>query len=83
MERRLLSVIIPMYNAEKFIASMIKAIQNQSYTNFEVIIVDDQSTDNSVEVVKKMVSYDSRFHLFVRPNLVMVFTTDYYSIFYR
>ena len=56
-----------MYNAEKFIASMIKAIQNQSYTNFEVIIVDDQSTDNSVEVVKKMVSYDSRFHLFVRP----------------
>lgn len=42
-----------MYNAEKFIASMIKAIQNQSYTNFEVIIVDDQSTDNSVEVVKK------------------------------
>ncbi len=53
MERRLLSVIIPMYNAEKFIASMIKAIQNQSYTNFEVIIVDDQSTDNSVEVVKK------------------------------
>lgn len=52
MERRLLSVIIPMYNAEKFIASMIKAIQNQSYTNFEVIIVDDQSTDNSVEVVK-------------------------------
>ena len=69
MERRLLSVIIPMYNAEKFIASMIKAIQNQSYTNFEVIIVDDQSTDNSVEVVKKMVSYDSRFHLFVRPNL--------------
>ena len=47
MERRLLSVIIPMYNAEKFIASMIKAIQNQSYTNFEVIIVDDQSTDKS------------------------------------
>ena len=45
-----------MYNAEKFIASMIKAIQNQSYTNFEVIIVDDQSTDNSVEVVKKMVT---------------------------
>lgn len=60
-----------MYNAEKFIASMIKAIQNQSYTNFEVIIVDDQSTDNSVEVVKKMVSYDSRFHLFVRPNLLI------------
>lgn len=47
------SLIVPMYNIENYIEKCIKSILEQSYTNFEIIIVDDGSTDNSYEVVKK------------------------------
>lgn len=68
METELLSVIIPMYNAEEFIPSMIRAIQDQSYGNFEILIVDDHSTDESVVTVKNMVAHDARFHIMIRPD---------------
>ncbi len=45
------SVIIPMYNAENYIAVCLESILSQTFKNFEVIVVDDCSTDNSVEVV--------------------------------
>ena len=47
-----ISVIIPMFNAEKYLADCLTSILAQSFTNFEVVIVDDCSTDNSVEVIK-------------------------------
>jgi glycosyltransferase involved in cell wall biosynthesis len=48
------SVIVPTYNEEKVIGSLIKSISNQSYSNIETIIVDDGSSDNTVEVSKKL-----------------------------
>lgn len=48
----LVSVIIPMYNAEKFIPQTLESLLGQTMTNFEVIVVDDCSTDDSVEVVE-------------------------------
>ncbi|MBR4152134.1 MAG: glycosyltransferase family 2 protein [Selenomonadaceae bacterium] len=53
-----ISVVIPMYNAEKYIARCLDSILNQTFTDFEVIIVDDCSTDNSVEIAK---SYSEKF----------------------
>lgn len=50
----LVSVIIPMYNAEKYIQETLTSLKNQSYENYEVIIVDNASTDNSVSVAQKM-----------------------------
>lgn len=48
----LVSVIIPMYNAEKFIPQTLESLLYQTMTDFEVIVVDDCSTDDSVEVVE-------------------------------
>src|SRR3989344_4220086 len=47
------SVIVPMYNSEKTIAELLEALENQTEKNFELIIVDDGSTDNSLKIVKR------------------------------
>jgi glycosyltransferase involved in cell wall biosynthesis len=49
----LVSILIPCYNAEKYIAETIDSVISQTYTNWECIIVDDHSTDNSVEIVEQ------------------------------
>ena len=49
----LVTVIIPMYNAEKYIAQCLESLVKQTFKNFEVIVVNDCSTDNSVAEVKK------------------------------
>ena len=48
----LVSVIMPSYNTARFIGNSIKSVLNQTYTNWELIIVDDCSTDNTDEVVE-------------------------------
>jgi glycosyltransferase involved in cell wall biosynthesis len=56
----LVSVIIPMYNSAKFIPQALESLLYQTMTNFEVVVVDDCSTDNSVEVVEGFISkFDS------------------------
>ena len=60
------SVIIPLYNKEEYIASTIQSVLKQSYGEFEVIVVNDGSTDDSL---KKVLSFkDSRIHVFTIPN---------------
>ena len=49
----LVSVITPVYNAEKFIGQTIESVFNQTYKNLELILVDDVSTDRSVEIIKE------------------------------
>jgi len=51
MENPLVSIITPSYNSEKFISETIKSVQNQSYQNWEMIIVDDCSTDATVSII--------------------------------
>ena len=51
-----ISVIIPVYNVEKYIEQCIRSIINQTYTNYEVIVVDDGSTDGSIPIVEKCIS---------------------------
>ena len=57
------SIITPTHNSSEFIAATIKSIQNQSYTNWELIITDDCSTDNTVEIIHKIIQEDSRISL--------------------
>lgn len=47
-----ISVLLPVYNAEKYIDQSIQSILNQTYTNFELLIIDDGSTDNSLSVIQ-------------------------------
>lgn len=53
MKTPLVSVIIPNYNHARFLDERIQSVINQTYQNFELIILDDNSTDNSVEVMNQ------------------------------
>ena len=59
-----LSVIIPVYNKELYIADLIEDLLNQTFTDFECILVDDGSTDKSGEICDRIVETDSRFKVF-------------------
>lgn len=58
-----ISVIVPMYNVESYIEECISSIQNQSLKNIEIIVVDDMSTDNSLQIVKRIAKDDLRVHI--------------------
>ncbi|MGE8651819.1 glycosyltransferase family 2 protein [Bifidobacterium adolescentis] len=62
------SIVLPVYNAEKWIHFTLTSIQAQRYSNYEVIIVDDGSTDCSKDICQEFVSVDSRFRYFWEPN---------------
>jgi teichuronic acid biosynthesis glycosyltransferase TuaG len=64
MEMPLVSIIVPSFNSDKFIAETIQSVENQTYQNWEMIIVDDCSIDNTVAIIAKFVANDSRVHLF-------------------
>ncbi len=61
----LVSVILPVYNAESTLADAIQSIINQTYTDFELIIIDDASTDRTVSIVESF--NDSRIRLICKP----------------
>jgi len=60
----LVSIITPCYNASRFIAETIESVLAQTYPHWEMIIVDDCSTDDSVSIVEEYVKKDSRIRLF-------------------
>ena len=72
MELPKVSVIIPMYNTAKYISQTLESLLNQTLKDFEIIIVDDCSTDNSVEVVEsfmdRFAAQGIRLHLIELPN---------------
>ena len=51
-ETSLVSIIMPVYNGSSFISNTIESILNQTYKNFELLILDDFSSDNSIEIIK-------------------------------
>ena len=57
MDRPLVSIIIPNYNHADYLEERIISILNQTYTNYEIIILDDKSTDNSLEIINKYKDY--------------------------
>ncbi len=63
MKNPLISIIIPFYNAERFIAQTLESVLAQTYHNIEIIIVDDASTDSSCDIVRHYAEHDSRLKL--------------------
>lgn len=60
----LVSVIIPVYNSSKTIEKTIESVLSQSYADFEIIIIDDCSTDNSFEIIQELSKNDNRIILY-------------------
>lgn len=60
----LISVVIPAYNAENFIAETLNSVLNQSYKNIEVLIIDDASADKTFDIIQKYAEKDSRIKPF-------------------
>lgn len=63
-EESLISIVIPVYNAEKYIAEAIECILRQTYQNWELIFVDDSSADRSIEIIEGYLQKDRRLHLY-------------------
>lgn len=64
----LVSIILPIYKVEKYLKQCLISIQNQTYTNFEVICINDGSPDNSEQIFYETVNNDSRFTLYNQSN---------------
>ena len=64
----LISVIIPVYNTESYIGLCLESLVKQTYTNFEVLMIDDGSTDNSGRICQEYIESDSRFHYYRKEN---------------
>lgn len=71
------SILVPIYNVEKYVVEALESIQRQTFRDFEVIIVDDGSSDNSYSVAHNKFSADSRFKFFKnRENRGIAFTLN-------
>lgn len=64
----MISIIVPVYNVEFYLKECLESIQKQTYTNFEVILVNDGSTDNSKEICEEYCRKDTRFYLMNQEN---------------
>lgn len=64
----LISIIVPVYNTERYLSECLNSIVHQTYTNIEIIIVDDASTDNSYKIIATFQRQDSRIK-YIRHNI--------------
>ena len=65
---KLISIIIPIYNTDQYLRQCLDSIINQSYKNFEVLLINDGSVDDSADICKEYVERDSRFRYFEKEN---------------
>jgi glycosyltransferase involved in cell wall biosynthesis len=63
-----ISVIIPVYNSEKYLESALDSVLNQTFQDFEILCIDDGSTDSSKEIIKKYMNEDKRIKYFYQKN---------------
>ncbi|MBS6646546.1 MAG: glycosyltransferase family 2 protein [Clostridiaceae bacterium] len=68
MKTPLVSIIIPIYNAERTIERCLVSIRNQTYGNFEVLMVNDGSTDHTMQILEKYKGLDKRFKIINKKN---------------
>jgi len=70
------SVLMPVYNAERYLVDATESILNQTFEEFEFIIIDDGSTDGSLSILHEFAARDSRIRLVSRPNRGLVQTLN-------
>ena len=65
---KLVSIITPLYNSERFIRQTMDSVLAQTYPHWEMLVVNDGSTDRGVEIVRQYAAQDARIRLFEQPN---------------
>lgn len=70
------SVLLPSYNHEKYIGETIESVLNQTFSDFEFIIIDDCSSDNSIEIVKRYVEKDDRIKFYIHDKNMGIAKTE-------
>ena len=71
------SIIMPVYNSEKYVGEAIESVLAQDYDNFELICVNDGSTDNSLSIIKEYEKKDSRIKVYTKENGGISSTRNY------
>jgi glycosyltransferase involved in cell wall biosynthesis len=76
MSDPLISVLMPAYNAERYVAEAVRSILDQSFGDFEFVIIDDGSTDRTRAILERFAARDGRIRLVSRPNRGLVATLN-------
>ncbi len=63
-----ISIIVPIYNSEKYLSQCVESVLRQDYSNFELLLINDGSIDNSIEICRKYSQIDSRIKVFHKNN---------------
>ena len=71
-----ISVIVPVYNAERYLKTGVESIIKQTYKNIEIILINDGSTDNSGKICDNYAKVDNRIHVFHKKLLCLLHTSD-------
>lgn len=76
MENSLVSVILPVHNASRYLQQSIESILEQTYDNFEIIAIDDGSTDTSLTILQALTAADSRLKVYHQENIGITATLN-------
>lgn len=76
MKKNLVSVILPVYNGEKYLAYAIQSVIEQDYSNLEIILIDDGSNDDSLKIMKRFQENDKRISIITRANKGLIFSLN-------
>ena len=63
-----ISVIVPIYNAEKYLAQCIESLIHQTHRNLQILLINDGSTDSSLSIAQEFAQRDSRIEIHTQPN---------------
>lgn len=77
MENILVSIVVPVYNVQKYIKECVKSICKQSYKNLEILLIDDGSTDSSSNICDNLAVIDKRISVFHKQNEGLGYTRNY------
>ena len=69
MENELISIKVPIYNVENYLRQCLDSIVSQTYQNFECLLINDGSSDNSADICREYIEKDSRFRYFEKENV--------------
>ena len=71
-----ISVVLPVYNAEKYLTESLESLSNQTFRDFEIIAINDGSTDNSLKILQEYAKKEPRLHLISRENKKLIATLN-------